>query len=44
MLERLARVIGMLLALAKSNSSPDTNISSISSVAAAADTWNYGER
>jgi hypothetical protein len=40
MLERLARVMGMLLlALAKSNSSPDTNISSISSVAAAADTW-----
>jgi len=39
MLERLARVMGMLLlALAKSNSSPDTNISSISSVAAAADT------
>jgi hypothetical protein len=38
MLERLARVMGMLLlALAKSNSSPDTNISSISS--AAADTW-----
>jgi hypothetical protein len=41
MLERLARVMGMLLAaLAKSNSSPDTNISSISSAgAAAADAW-----